>query len=116
MDVGEGREAREAGSMGQHGKKVELSLKMAIRWGTSPWQHFYSRNKQKEERLLKETPLQKRCVNSIKKCVDFPGKVIGCVFPMTPYRSESFYETRQPWDIEELKRCCPRHGWVPCRG
>lgn len=116
MDVGGGGEARETGSMGQHGRKVELSLKMAIRWGTSPWQHFYSRNEQREERLLKETPLQKPCANSTKKLMDFPGKATSCVFPMTPSRRESFYETRQPWDIKELNRCCPQQGWVLPRG
>lgn len=98
------------------GREVEFSLKMAIRWGTSPWQHFYSRNKQREERPLKETTLQKPCANSIKKHVDFPGKAISCVFPMTPSRSESFYETRQSWDIEKLRRCCPRQGCALSRG
>lgn len=38
--------------MGQHRGNVELSPQTARRGGTSPWQHFYSKSKAREERLL----------------------------------------------------------------
>lgn len=68
MDGGGRRgKAREVGARirtaGQHRGNVELRPRMAVRLGTSPWQHFYSKSKAREERLLKEPSLQKPCAN-----------------------------------------------------
>lgn len=48
-------------------------------------------------------PTEALCKLSIKKRRDFGGKAIGCVLPRTPSRSESFRETKKPWDIGELR-------------
>lgn len=69
-DGGEEGKAKRGGGMdgvltGQHEGNAEVSPRMAIRWATSPGQHFYLKDGPREERRLKEPSLQKRCAKSL---------------------------------------------------